>query len=322
MWYPEHLVKVSGQVERIGKPTKEAFERYVASGTPVIVEGALGGGAVDARTGRSKWTCDYIKSRIGDNACELYVSRGGLYDQANHKVVKMNLSECIDRMSAPSQATPLFWPNEHYYLYHPPSRLFAPILADLAVPEFIPWDPAKDESALWISQPGNTTPPHSDFASSLLVQVLGEKRILLWDPSQWSKLYLSRLGEFPGRESPIDVTKPDVTKYPLFSEARALEGVLQPGDALCIPFGYIHCPRSETFSIAAEYWWGNRGFDRIRSTVTGPLLSYCADTPWVSFKLLVQGAIRRRLSKGENLASDPANVPSIIDTAVRMTIHA
>jgi hypothetical protein len=45
MWYPEQLVGISGQIDRIDKPSKDEFKRYVASRTPVIMGGALGGWA-------------------------------------------------------------------------------------------------------------------------------------------------------------------------------------------------------------------------------------------------------------------------------------
>jgi lysine-specific demethylase 8 len=319
MWYPRDLVNISGQIERIRKPSKEAFRRYVASRTPVIVEGALNGdGAPDSRTAVSTWTCDYLKHRIGDNEVEVHVAKDGLYDEDHHKLVKMKLSDCLDRLSTPAQTKPLFWPKERYYLYRAPLGLFGPVLGDVATPEFIPFSRSGDESNLWMSQAGNITPPHMDFVENLLTQVRGSKSVLLWDSSQWSNLYINHFGQEHARQSPIDITKPDVSRFPLFSRARAIEGVMEPGDALFIPFGCIHCVRSDTFSLAVEYSWGNRPLDRIRTILTSPLLSYWAHAPWVSFKLLARGTLRRLVGNRTKPVHD-TKVPSVMDTAVPLS---
>jgi hypothetical protein len=327
MWYPEKLVGITGQIERIERPSKDAFRDYVARRTPVIIRGALDGGKA-----WPAWTNDYLKNCFGDAECEVYVSSAGpdcegyaskgstgadSAEEEHYAFVKMKLSECIERMSAPGQAAPLFWSNERYFLYRVPSRLFEPILRDWVAPEFLSAVGAVDESNLWISQPGNITPPHMDFAANLLTQIRGRKSVLLWDPSQWSNLYLTNIGQTPSRQSQVDIAKPDVAKYPLFLQARALEGVLDPGDGLYIPFGYIHCLYSDTFSILQEYIWGSRYLERAMGTITsGAMLAYCAHTPWVTCKVLVNGALRR-LGYGME-AAQGSKRPSIIDSAVRL----
>jgi hypothetical protein len=317
MWFPQDLVRISGQIEQVDRPTKDVFKRHVASGTPVIIHGAL-----DGQQAWSTWTPDYLKARIGDAECEVYVTPEDRFTggedpdgEARGKFAKMKLSDCIERMSTPSQATPLFWPRERYNPYKVPARLFASLVGDLAIPEFIPYRRSIDESNLWMSQQGNITLPHSDFAENLLTQICGRKHILLWDTSQWSNLYLNPLGQTHSRQTQIEITKPDVTRFPLFSQARALEGFLEPGDGLFIPFGYIHCVHSDTFSISVNYWWGGSSLEKMRSTLFSPLFSYCARTPWVSSKLVVQGALRR-LSRRTRVVNN--KVPAIIETAVRL----
>jgi hypothetical protein len=314
MWYPEQLVRISGQIERVGKLSTDAFKRYMASRTPVIINGAL-----DGQKAPSTWTYEYLKDRIGETECEIYVSRGIAGGQGpdadNYRFVRMKLSECIERMSTPLQTTPLFWPNERYYLYRVPPRLFDPVLDDLAVPEFTSCVRSIEESNLYISQLGHLTPPHMDFAAGLVTQIRGSKGVLLWDPSQWSNLYLNPFGQIHSRQSQINIGKPDVARFPLFLQASALEGVLEAGDALFIPFGYIHCFYSHAFSMLVEYAWGTRYLERTVGTLTSRgLSSYCTDTPWITFKLLVQGVLHR-LAYGRRVMHDN-DPPSILDCAV------
>lgn len=313
MWYPQELVKVSRQIEHITKPSTEVFEHYVTSQTPVIIDGAL-----DGQRASSAWTCEYLKNRIGDGECEVFV-KGAADGQeggtASYKFAEMKLGECIERMSTPGEAPPLFWPNERYYLYRVPPRLFDPVLDDLAVPDFASCVRSIEESNLYISQHGHITPPHMDFCAGLVAQVRGRKRILLWDPSQWANLYLNPFGQVHQRQSQIDISKPDVARFPLFLQARALEGVLEAGAAIFIPFGYIHCLHSDTFSMLVEYAWGSRYLERIRNTLMNRgLLSYCTNTPGVTARLLVQG-ILHRLVYGRRVMHDN-DPPSILDCAV------
>jgi hypothetical protein len=314
VWYSEELVKISRQIDRIGKPSTDAFERYVASRTPVIISGAL-----DDQKAASAWTCEYLKDRVGEGQCEVYVSKGTAgghgSDAAQYNFAKMALGECIERMSTPGKAAPLFWPNERYYLYRVPPRLFDPVLDDLAVPAFASCVRSIEESNLYISQHGHLTPPHMDFAAGLVTQVRGRKKVLLWDPSQWSNLYLNAFGQTHARQSPVDVSKPDIARFPLFLRASALEGVLETGDALFIPFGYIHCFYSDTFSMLVEYAWGSRYLERTRNTLASRgMLSYCTNTPWITSKLLVNGVVNR-LVYGKRVMHDN-DPPSILDCAV------
>src|SRR2546426_83025 len=102
MWYPKQVVRVSGQLDRIDTPSKDAFRRYVASGTPVIIRGAL-----DGQKAWSTWTSQYLRNQIGETDCEVCVCQEGQFaggepsDKQPYRFVQMKLSECIERMSAP-----------------------------------------------------------------------------------------------------------------------------------------------------------------------------------------------------------------------------
>jgi hypothetical protein len=291
----------------------------VVRGTPVIVTGAI-----DSTGGQSacaKWNLDYLKQRLGDAQCEVHVSPpnrcpGSEIPLEESKYVRMGASECIERMSAPDRIPPLFWPNERYYLYRAPTACFDPILSDIVTPDFIPFNRATDESNLWFSPAGNITLPHIDFVDNLLVQVRGHKHMLLWDPSHWRNMYVHRIGEPRARQSQVDPMKPDFARFPLFAQARAQHCVLNPGDGLFIPFGYIHCVYAATFAISINYWWGGHALSRLRSTLRNRgLVGYLANAPWTAATTVAHGILRRL--KGGDVTHD-RNDPSVIDTVIKL----
>ena len=78
---------------------------------------------------------------------------------------------------------------------------------------------------------------HYDVMDNLLIQLHGEKRVLLFPPSVAGDLYLE------GSSSVVrDVDDHDARAFPRFHRARsaALEVVLQPGDVLYIPALWSH----------------------------------------------------------------------------------
>ena len=60
--------------------------------------------------------------------------------------------------------------------------------------------------------------------------------------------------------SPVDILKPDYNRFPKFSQAKRLECVLKPGDALFMPAFWWHEVQSypdhkEHRNLAVNYWY-------------------------------------------------------------------
>jgi len=71
---------------------------------------------------------------------------------------------------------------------------------------------------------------------SLICQIKGSKRIILFSPEQKKLLYLKN------NESIIDFWDPNVDfkKYPLFNYSKYIEVLLSPGQMLHIPYGWFY----------------------------------------------------------------------------------
>jgi Cupin-like domain len=256
---PLSWARVKGPVATTDSPTREEFA--AREGRPVIITGS-----VNRSRALSRWTPTYLKSTVGSRRIDVYVSADGTfpggsgpYDHNKHRNVEMTVSECIDRMNG-LKLNPVITPGEKYYLYQSPAEHFQDILGDLHDPPYLPEGPGPDRGFIqnvWMSGAGNVTPIHYDLSENILVQILGEKRVLLWDPSQYSLLYLNPLGTQHDRQSRIDVNRPDATSFPRFVNAKALEYILRPGEMLYIPAFWMHYVYTIRFSVSVNYWWAS-----------------------------------------------------------------
>jgi len=112
---------------------------------------------------------------------------------------------------------------------------------------------------LWL---GNrvTVQTHYDLSNNVACVVAGRRRFTLFPPEQLVNLYVGPL-EFTLAGQPISMVRldrPDLERYPLFSEAWAVAQVaeLDPGDALFIPYMWWHHVESrDRFNVMVNYWW-------------------------------------------------------------------
>jgi hypothetical protein len=111
---------------------------------------------------------------------------------------------------------------------------------------------------LWMNYTPSCSSLHYDPHHNLLCVIVGMKTVQLWPPSCTEKLRpFSAFGESPNH-SQIS----DLMASPCLAAATALaqqdghsfQVVLQPGDALFIPAGWWHLVRSNTQTIAVNFW--------------------------------------------------------------------
>ncbi len=77
---------------------------------------------------------------------------------------------------------------------------------------------------------------------ALISQVHGQKRIILYPPTDFRRLYPHprRLHRSPHEYSRVDFSNPDLAEFPELKGARRLELVLSGGDALFVPVHWWH----------------------------------------------------------------------------------
>ncbi|CAB4378861.1 uncharacterized protein OCT59_004374 [Rhizophagus irregularis] len=105
----------------------------------------------------------------------------------------------------------------------------------------------------WFGPQGTISPMHTDPYHNLLAQIVGNKYIRLYAPSETSKVYPFEQDGFLGNTSQVEIETPDLERFPLFASANYLDCVLEPGDMLYIPPGWWHYVRSLTISFSLVF---------------------------------------------------------------------
>lgn len=109
-----------------------------------------------------------------------------------------------------------------------------------------------DLTNIWMGTAGSGSKLHYDSADNILVQVVGEKEVVLISADQSDLLYKRSPSD---NISPIDLEGPDLNKYPLFRRVNGTVAHLGPGDALYIPAMHWHWVKAFTSSISVNFWF-------------------------------------------------------------------
>ena len=149
------------------------------------------------------------------------------------------------------------------------------LVNDISFPE-VTTDPKYDvghgsayNAMFWFGPRSCVSPLHYDPLDNLLVQIVGQKRVLLY-PNRITERGDTIKDEddhalnwhyagYDGQQyntSPIDVENPDFTQFGLFRHApAAVECLISPGDILYVPSKWWHHVRSLDTAISVNIWW-------------------------------------------------------------------
>jgi cupin-like protein len=99
---------------------------------------------------------------------------------------------------------------------------------------------------------------HRDPGDGYLFQIMGKKRVVLFDPNQKSFLYPLH-SYLCAQPLWVDVLRPDLARHPRFARARGYEVELDKGDLLFLPTGWWHGVEELEPTFSVNYFVGYHG---------------------------------------------------------------
>jgi len=118
------------------------------------------------------------------------------------------------------------------------------LVKDFELPHLFPTESSIDHAFFWVQPKGTRTGLHWDTYNSVLTVVHGEKRILLFSPEQYDKLYpcvVTGSKDFTRASwSNVDIFAPDFEQFPLLREVEFHEVTVRAGETVVIPSHWWH----------------------------------------------------------------------------------
>ncbi|MBC7735197.1 MAG: cupin-like domain-containing protein [Bacteriovorax sp.] len=190
-----------------------------------------------------------LKARFGQLDVEIDAERSAGPNCAQNKLDhrrNANPGEFVDQLPGGSATNDQDLTATNDALRRPE---FAPPLADIGtLPEVCDRAELARLSSFWFGPAGTHTPLHHDTLMPFHTQVVGRKRWRFIAPLQTPRPHHHH-NEF----RPIDLDRPDFSKYPLFRDVKVLEVTAEPDDSVFLPFGGWHQPTALDTSLSFSY---------------------------------------------------------------------
>jgi hypothetical protein len=257
------------KIERLQNLEKGRFlEEFLVANKPVIVTDAMNTWQVE------KFQPDYLREKFGNYDVQVYNDLFDLQaidplsdylrDNFNKEESAVRSHHYI-RWYTKLKDVDFFWSDEVFQLlrrawqhpyFLPANSMAIPFTADGREAKIN--ETSFPYKGLFISGKGSRTRLHRDpfNSNAILCQFYGEKKILLYDPSQAE--YVMNNGQF------IDIENPDSNKFPDFSKATcSYEDTLVPGEIVFFPGGWFHDVKCLSDSISITWnFVHSSGLDR------------------------------------------------------------
>jgi hypothetical protein len=243
---------MTNSIDRREKLSYEQFaQEYLYANKPVIVTDALR----DWKALR-RWTPEFFKKEFASLKFSLDDNSKGkaAYKGQGTGAVEYTMDRFIDRVLSSTEADPApYFRNQVLY------ELFPSLKEDIEpLPEYMVKyvrEVLNRGAALelYIGGKGGAFPVlHYDGAGThaFLMQVYGQKKFIIYPPSQEQFLYPSPEKQNNSLINSID--NPDLNKFPLFAKAQPTVFILEPAELLFIPSHWWHTTKMLTACISVS----------------------------------------------------------------------
>lgn len=224
-----------------GLSTEEFLDEFYAPGRPVILAGEIGDWPALGR-----WSLDYLRSALAGRQIEYEGERASGLDPERDKE---RFKRCVtfEQFVGEMDGSNAFITTHDSAINQEALR---PLSADMGtLDKFLFAD--GDAGVLRIDPAGMFTPLHHDLTNSLLIQVVGSKRVVLGAATELPNLYnghdvFSEIEDVTGGQV-------DLSRFPRLENVALHEIILAPGEALFIPIGWWHQSTALDFSISVNH---------------------------------------------------------------------
>jgi hypothetical protein len=234
-----------GTVPRVIRPSRDEFlENFYLTNRPVVIKGAM-----DDWPAVDLWTREYLKQKLGDRLVEVQANRSSddNYERNSGKLRKtMPFGEYVDIVESAGN-------TNDWYITAQNSGKNTESLKELwddivPFPEYLTAADETNRGFFWYGPGGTITPLHHDLTNNFMAQVRGSKRVRLIAPYELPRLYNDR-----HCYSLVDLTRPDLAKFPLFKDVTVIDVEIGPRDLLFLPVGWWHFVQSLSTSITITF---------------------------------------------------------------------
>ncbi len=231
-------------VERVAASAVKDFGSYVAASRPVVLVDLA-----ECRQAVGKWTPDYFSAQFGEVKAVVMRTRGNYCDVDTYDETDSGKNTVAAAIGSWSSGT------AKRQVIASPVECFPPhFFHDYATPA-IARQGKFLRNRIYIGPRGIITSLHQDLPENLYVQISGAKRITLFAPADKKYLYPHSLFSKHPNFSRVELSNPDLEKFPLFKKATPLVVELQAGEALFIPSLWWHHLENMEDSVAMNFWW-------------------------------------------------------------------
>jgi glutamine amidotransferase-like uncharacterized protein/ribosomal protein L16 Arg81 hydroxylase len=187
---------------------------------------------------------DSLMARFGDREALFYkfhVNQNFLKE----KVTGCNVADAIELIRSNKDVN-----IKYYILRQSVARYFPELIQDIGSPDWFKL-PGDAETNLWVSEPGNITALHRDATDNFLIQIEGEKEVILFPPDSES-IHVNN--PFTGGRYNFCQTK-FVEMSGGHSAKNGYRVILYPGQLLYIPQNWWHQVNTNSLSVSVNCFW-------------------------------------------------------------------
>lgn len=220
------------------------YQRIIARRKPVIMTS----GAYVARA-IENWSFDYLVSRVGNSMVDVEVSSPLAIRSTDLTYEKISIADLTKRLTEPLLDKIYYYAEQNFFMDCPD------LAEDVDPLPFIPAALVKATTGFIGSPPAYTAAHLHAFSEAVIIQIVGKKRMWLWDEEDAARLYpRDEASQWNFSEINFRQREPvSLETYPDYEGiGRVYEVVLAPGDMLYIPTFCFHsawCESRESISI-------------------------------------------------------------------------